>query len=107
MYASNDGNRSSRNWSEQHAPTPVHRSFHQIAKILSERERVPISSAQVEQLCHRAEAKLLHALLRDAPIRSALHRDQSARGQENGSGGRDIAGHINGKRSGRHGRDTS
>ena len=105
MYAWNEQNRSLYGWDERHAPKPAHMTFGQIARILAQREHVPISSEQVEQICHRAEAKLLHALLADEQIHSALHRERTEGKTERESGGTHLAAHRSGPdHYGRHGR---
>ena len=104
MYVLNETNRVLHDWDERHAPKPAHLTFGQIARILAQRERMPISSAQVEQICHRAEAKLLHALLGDEQIHAALRRERMERESQGDAGGAHLAPRRSEVRYGRHGR---
>jgi hypothetical protein len=44
---------------------PALRTYAEIAAVLTERERIPISAADVEHQCRRAEAKVAEALRTD------------------------------------------
>lgn len=48
------------------------RSFESIAQVLSDRYGSEVSPAEVEQVCIRAQRKILRALLSDPELRQAV-----------------------------------
>ena len=55
------------------------RTYQQIAQVLEAREGVSITPRRVAQLCHRAETRLIGALLADPLVRELLQTDAAPR----------------------------